>query len=358
MDAAQVGDTVRALVISVDVHSEKVYLSMNNARMKGAGAGAGAAAPLRLGPYRDASHSPHSRPLLPPTQHAQGDSPVMPTVNTLVSSLSSGFTPAAASPYSVLASPAPASFPVPYGFPSLQRPTSQQGRLSSPPSALSAFSPSPYPTQSPFIVPRRRLRPPNFLRWLRVQPLFLNPAGLSILLQSYAINQYGSLLPPLHVPPSQLYHALRHTQNQQWARDSTMKGIGMAKRGHYDNALKVYAHALEIEPRYVQAYVARGACYVLQGRWEEGVKEFETALSLDPEHAYARQYLAACRDKMRKMREEKEGKEEREGEGEGGRGGRGECGEEAAAGTASSSGGHRQRQRRQRRRGAGEEEGE
>ena len=34
LDGYGVGDTVRALVISVDVHSEKVYLSMNNARLR------------------------------------------------------------------------------------------------------------------------------------------------------------------------------------------------------------------------------------------------------------------------------------------------------------------------------------
>ena len=304
LDGCDVGDSVRALVISVDVHSEKVYLSMNNARMRSLSSAAAAAStsssappPLRLGPIRDASQSPHGKPLLPPTVHASADSLHHPTVNTLVSSLSSSLGSAAASPYPALATPSPASLPVPYGFPSFQRPSTSGASLSSPSGASSVYAPS-LSSSSSFLVPRRRARPANYLSWLRTQPLFLNPAGLSILLRSYGINQYGSLLPPVVVPPSQLYHALRHAQNQAWARESTVKGIGMAKRGAYDNALKVYAHALEIEPKYVQAYVARGACYVLQGRWEDGVREFERALQLDPDHAYAKQYLRACRDKL------------------------------------------------------------
>lgn len=40
---------------------------------------------------------------------------------------------------------------------------------------------------------------------------------------------------------------------------SVMKGISLAKRGSFENAMKCYKHALEIEPMFAEAYVARGA---------------------------------------------------------------------------------------------------
>ena len=274
-----VGDCVRCLVISVDVHSEKVYLSMHNARLKGAAA----AGTDRLGPYRDTNHSPSIKPLLPPTIHRESEGTQHPTVSGLLSSLSTPALPASAaapspSPYSFMSTPSHSSLPVPYGFPSFKR----QGSNSQVAASASLGSPlSSYPVP-PSRSRRRRARPTNYLHWLRSQPLFLNPAGLSILLTAYAINQHGSLSSLPAPPPTlaantpTLSAHLRQLQNTQWAKETVARGISLSRNGSYANAMRLYQHALEIEPMYVEAVVARGACWVLQGSaeaWQGGVRE-------------------------------------------------------------------------------------
>lgn len=49
----------------------------------------------------------------------------------------------------------------------------------------------------------------------------------------------------------------------------------MAKKGQFDNALKCYAHALEIDPNFVHAFVARGAAYLLMQQIDKAAAEFE-----------------------------------------------------------------------------------
>ena len=298
-----VGDCVRCLVISVDVHSEKVYLSMHNARLKGATA----AGTERLGPYRDANQSPSLKPLLPPTTHREHEGTQHPTVSGLLSSLSTPAQPASAatpslSPYSFMSTPSHSSLPVPYGFPSFKR----QGSGSVATSSASLGSPlSSYPVLSSR-AKRRRARPANYLQWLRSQPLFLNPAGLSILLTAYAINQHGSLSslaspPPVLSPNTHTLSAhLRQLQNTQWAKETVARGISLSRNGSYANAMRLYQHALEIEPTYVEAVVATGACWVLQGQLRRGKEEFEKALAMDASNGYARKYLEACNERLRK----------------------------------------------------------
>lgn len=77
-----------------------------------------------------------------------------------------------------------------------------------------------------------------------------------------------------------------------------MKGISLAKKGSFDNAMKCYRHALDIDPNFTQAYVARGAAYVLQGQLKQACAEFEHALQIDPQQAYALTYLQAAKDKL------------------------------------------------------------
>lgn len=77
-----------------------------------------------------------------------------------------------------------------------------------------------------------------------------------------------------------------------------MKGISLAKKGSFSNALKCYKHALDIEPNFTQAFVARGAAYVLQGQMQRAITEFEQALTIDPQQQYALAYLQAAREKV------------------------------------------------------------
>jgi tetratricopeptide (TPR) repeat protein len=74
--------------------------------------------------------------------------------------------------------------------------------------------------------------------------------------------------------------------------------MSYAKQQQFDKAHQHYTHALEVDPSFVHAYVARGAAYVLQHQWANAVTSFQEALRRDPEASYAAKYLAAAQDKL------------------------------------------------------------
>eukprot|EP01006_Ploeotia_vitrea_P048123 TRINITY_DN67198_c12_g3_i2.p3 TRINITY_DN67198_c12_g3~~TRINITY_DN67198_c12_g3_i2.p3 ORF type:complete len:170 (-),score=102.78 TRINITY_DN67198_c12_g3_i2:83-592(-) len=139
---------------------------------------------------------------------------------------------------------------------------------------------------------------PAFLQNVRQRPLFKNPRGLEIMCDAYNITSHSSLLSQPSIDRNDLYKTLRYNQNQLWARESVRRGIEQAKARLYDNALKCYKHALEIEPRFKDAFVARGAAYVHMDLLEDGVAEFRTALELDPSDQNARLYLNAALERI------------------------------------------------------------
>jgi hypothetical protein len=238
LDGYSIGDSVLALVISVDNFGEKVYLSMNNARIRQI------TTKFTLGPYKLAETEQNS-------------------TNSVV--LSNNFE-------------APS---VPYGFPLLN----SAGKYKSSPAQLTK--------------PRTKRATHNFVSNLRLSSVFKNPATLDSMIKVYNLNENGSLLGRNSFPGEEFsFKSLRFAQNQAWAKESVVKGISLAKKANYDSAMKCYNHALDIEPNFVQAFVARGACYVLQGEYDKAVKEFDQALKLDPKQPYAKDYRQACLDKL------------------------------------------------------------
>lgn len=124
------------------------------------------------------------------------------------------------------------------------------------------------------------------------------------MLAAYGINEHGTLIPIPAVAPSEQYEAVRAAQNTRWAMESVAKGILMAKEGKYENALRIYNHALLIEPTLVAAMVARGAVYVLMNRLRDACQQFEKALELDPNHEQAQAYLAEAKKQLEQPRQE------------------------------------------------------
>src|SRR5206468_3221696 len=55
----------------------------------------------------------------------------------------------------------------------------------------------------------------------------------------------------------------------------------------YEEALKCYDRALEIDPTFVNLYYGKGIIFVTLGRYDEALKCYDRALEIDPEYPYA-----------------------------------------------------------------------
>lgn len=86
-----------------------------------------------------------------------------------------------------------------------------------------------------------------------------NPYAVHNMVLSYDINEYTSLAVDLSFPESQGYEAMRRLQNQEWAEQRLERGIGFAKEGKFNEALRCYNEAIELVPKFADAYTARGA---------------------------------------------------------------------------------------------------
>jgi len=101
------------------------------------------------------------------------------------------------------------------------------------------------------------------------------------------------------------YMDMRKRQNSDWAHEIIYKGVSLAKSNEYEKAIKVYNHAIDIDPNCVDAYVAKGAA------------NFEKALQIDPNCTNAKKYLKATQnrkaeeDKIKEMEQKKQEEEER-----------------------------------------------
>jgi len=113
------------------------------------------------------------------------------------------------------------------------------------------------------------------------------------------------------------YMDMRKKQNSDWAHEMTYKGVTLAKSNEYEKAIKVYNHAIEIDPNCVDAYVAKGAAYANQEHYMLAIKNFEKALQIDPKCVNAKKYLKATQnrkadeDKAKELERKRKEEEER-----------------------------------------------
>jgi len=75
-----------------------------------------------------------------------------------------------------------------------------------------------------------------------------------------------------------------------------------AKKEDYENSIKCYTQALEVDSNHKDALVARGAAYANQEKYELAIKDFDDALKIDPNDKNAKSYLSATRDQFEKSR--------------------------------------------------------
>lgn len=150
-------------------------------------------------------------------------------------------------------------------------------------------------------VPRRtksNTNKSNIIKSIQKSFLFNSLNGYDIMCAAYNIPHTTSLLCNHTIDDRYLSSTLRVAQNNSWSRDSTLRGISYAKRGLFDQSMKCYQHALDINPAFVQAFIARGAAYVLMQQSYNAIQQFQDALEIDPTNVYAKQYLDDAKKKL------------------------------------------------------------
>ncbi|GFN74037.1 hypothetical protein PoB_000054300 [Plakobranchus ocellatus] len=95
----------------------------------------------------------------------------------------------------------------------------------------------------------------------------------------------------LKIPEKEYAEGLKKWQSQKLAHHSVVQGVEMFKKGDYLEAMQHLNRALQIDTENVEALVARGALYANKESFESAIKDFEQALSLNPKHNNARNYL-------------------------------------------------------------------
>ena len=65
------------------------------------------------------------------------------------------------------------------------------------------------------------------------------------------------------------------------------QGLDYFEKGDYENAIKDFNRALEINPKFAEAYNNRGNAYALMGDFERAIADFNRALEINPKLAGA-----------------------------------------------------------------------
>ncbi|KAJ3141392.1 Tetratricopeptide repeat protein 14 [Physocladia obscura] len=94
-----------------------------------------------------------------------------------------------------------------------------------------------------------------------------------------------------------------------------VEGISLSQEKRLDAAILKYSRALEIDPDCVDAFVARGAAWVLhiiilsyanQLKLDKAIADHTTALKIQPFHVNARIYLNKCVARLKEIEDEKQ----------------------------------------------------
>ncbi len=60
------------------------------------------------------------------------------------------------------------------------------------------------------------------------------------------------------------------------------KGLAFKSAGEHNNAISAFTKALELNPKYVDAYVTRGVRYGILGNHKQAIEDYNKAIEIDP----------------------------------------------------------------------------
>ncbi|KAI8617031.1 hypothetical protein BC830DRAFT_1217527 [Chytriomyces sp. MP71] len=145
-----------------------------------------------------------------------------------------------------------------------------------------------------------------------------NPATLDSWLEATGVDANASLVSNSCRDPfvansrflrenldAESYLSLSKRQNAVWATRIVVKGIEHSQNKNWIEAIKEYTKAIEIHPECVDAFVARGAAYANQGKFDKAIQDHSHALKLQPNHENARRYLEKCMQRRDEIEAEK-----------------------------------------------------
>jgi tetratricopeptide (TPR) repeat protein len=84
--------------------------------------------------------------------------------------------------------------------------------------------------------------------------------------------------------------AIKELSATDWYR----KGFSLAKEGNYDESISSLTKAIQLDPKYKEAYVSRAFAYSMVGNLQQAIADCNTAIEENPRyaHAYANRALA------------------------------------------------------------------
>ena len=66
------------------------------------------------------------------------------------------------------------------------------------------------------------------------------------------------------------------------AKDALDRGAEFAKQSRYEEAIISYSRAIEINPKFTEAYYGRGLAYGRKGDYDKAIADFTSVMIFDP----------------------------------------------------------------------------
>jgi len=89
---------------------------------------------------------------------------------------------------------------------------------------------------------------------------------------------------------SMLFSCATTPKGQQRSSEAKVflnRGYYFASKDQYDEAISDYTKALEINPRYIEAYNNRGLAYASKGQYDDAISDYNKALKINPRYIEA-----------------------------------------------------------------------